>query len=82
MKYTEYQVFTRNAGDHDPNHWKPIGKPNRNLDLLREIFQPEDTPNGVAWRDGDKDFKVMQRAVTVSEWRTEDAGTSSWKRYA
>ncbi len=80
-KYTEYAVFQRDANDHDPNHWKMVGKPNKNLELLREIMQPDDLPNGVAWRDEDKDFKIMQRSVTVSEWRSEDAGSESWKRY-
>jgi len=80
-KYIEYAVFVRDANDHNPSHWKQLGKAKKSLDLLREIMQPDDIPNGVAWRDGDLDFKIMQRSVSTSEWRTTDVGTSSFKRY-
>ena len=80
-KYEEYAVFWRLASDHSPNGWKQIGKSHRSLDLLREILQPENTPNGVAWRDEDRDFKIMRRTTTVSEWRNEEAGTNSFRRY-
>jgi len=81
-KYVEYAAFWRFSDDHDPSHWKQIGKPTKDLEVLREIFLPEGTPNSVAWRDGDKEFKIMQRTVTASEWHAEDSGTSSFRRYA
>ena len=81
MKYEEYAVFWREIDNHSPNGWKQVGKPNRSLDLLREILQPEGTPNGVAWRDEDRDFKIMRRTTTVSEWHNEEAGTNSFRRY-
>lgn len=81
-KYVEYAIFTRDIDDHNPGNWKQLGKPNKSLELLREIMQPDDVPNGIAWRDGDKDFKIMQRMVTTSDWHTADAGTNSFRRFA
>lgn len=71
-KYTEYAVFWRFRDDHNPNNWKQIGKPTKDLTMLREIFLPEGTPDGVQWVDDDKIYKIMQHSVSVSDWRAEE----------
>jgi len=81
-KYIEYSVWWRFSDDHDPDHWKQIGKPTKDLEVLREIFIPDGVPIGIAWNEDDKNFKIMQRTVSTSEWRNQDAGTSGFRRYA
>lgn len=80
-KYAEYAVFWRFSNDHDPSHWTQIGKPTKDLEVLREIFLPEGTPTGIAWTEADKSYKIMQRTVTTSEWRNEESGSNSFRRY-
>lgn len=48
-KYVEYQVWWRFSDDHNPDGWKPIGKPTQDLTVLIEIMAPEDYKPGNVW---------------------------------
>jgi len=76
-KETHYAVFWRFANEHNPNGWHQLGsKPATSWEDI-EFLVPEGYKPGESWREGELgtelEYKVMQRTVTVSDWRPHDA---------
>lgn len=76
-KEQQYQIYWRFADDHDPNGWLSVGKPTKDLTVLKEIVGQEDNKSG-QWEEESQikpamiSYKIMQRTVSYSDFRNLD----------
>lgn len=76
-KHKQYALFVRNAGSHDPNGWRMVGRPTIKQDELRDMVMPQNMLDsehkGIGWVDDSSglEMKILEMTVTKGDWVRE-----------